>query len=105
MLKQDASSYKWVAATVGSEAAAPLELATGDAVVAIGGFNGTDPWPTLAVFEEMVAKHEIHYYAGESTDSFGGGTGSSAIAAWVAGHFKKETAGGETVYNLTTPAS
>jgi hypothetical protein len=51
----------WVAATEGSEGAAPLELATGDAVMAIGGFNGTDPWPTLAGFKELVAKHEIHY--------------------------------------------
>ncbi len=37
LLEQDASSYKWVAATEGSEAAAPLELATGDAVMASAG--------------------------------------------------------------------
>ena len=105
LLEQDASSYKWVAATVGSEAAAPLELATGGAVMAIGGFNGTDPWPTLAVFEGLVAKHEIHYYVGADSQSFGGGQGSSAITKWVAAHFTKETVGGETVYNLTEPTS
>jgi 4-amino-4-deoxy-L-arabinose transferase-like glycosyltransferase len=105
LLEQDASSYKWVAATEGSEAAAPLELATGDAVMAIGGFNGTDPWPTLAVFEELVARHEVHYYIGQGSESFGGGRGSSAIASWVAAHFKKETVDGQTVYNLTQPLS
>jgi 4-amino-4-deoxy-L-arabinose transferase-like glycosyltransferase len=105
LLQQDASSYKWVAATEGSEEAAPLELATGDAVMAIGGFNGTDPWPTLAVFEELVANHEIHYYVGQGSESFGGGRGSSAIASWVAAHFKKETVGGQTVYDLTQPLS
>jgi len=105
LLEQDASSYKWVAATVGSEAAAPIELATGDAVVAIGGFNGTDPWPTLAGFEALVAKHEIHYYVGADSESFGGGQGSSAITKWVAAHFTKETVGGETVYDLTKPTS
>jgi hypothetical protein len=105
LLEQGASSYKWVAATEGSEGAAPLELATGDAVMAIGGFNGTDPWPTLAVFKELVAKHEIHYYVGQGSESFGGGRGSSAIASWVAAHFKKETVGGETVYDLTQPLS
>jgi len=105
LLERDASSYKWVAATEGSEGAAPLELATGDAVLAIGGFNGTDPWPTLAVFKELVAKHEIHYYVGQGSQSFGGGRGSSAIASWVAAHFKKETAGGQTVYDLTQPLS
>ena len=105
LLEQDASKYKWVAATEGSEAAAPLELATGDAVMSIGGFNGTDPWPTLAVFKELVANHEIHYYVGQGSQSFGGGRGSSAIAAWVTAHFKKQTVGGETVYNLTEPLS
>jgi 4-amino-4-deoxy-L-arabinose transferase-like glycosyltransferase len=105
LLEEDASSYKWVAATEGSEGAAPIELATGDAVMAIGGFNGTDPWPTLAVFEELVANHEIHYYVGQGSESFGGGRGSSAIASWVAAHFKKETVGGETVYDLTQPLS
>ena len=105
LLEQDASSYKWVAATEGSEGAAPLELATGDPVMSIGGFNGTDPWPTLAVFKELVADHEIHYYVGQGSQSFGGGQGSSAVTAWVAAHFEKQTVGGETVYNLTVPLS
>ena len=102
LLEQDASQYKWIAATEGSQSAAPIELATGgDAVMAIGGFNGTDPSPTLAQFEAMVANHEIHYYVGQSSNSFGGGSGSSAISSWVAVHFKSETVGGATVYNLT----
>jgi 4-amino-4-deoxy-L-arabinose transferase-like glycosyltransferase len=105
LLEQDAASYKWVAATEGSESAAPLELATGNAVMAIGGFNGTDPWPTLAVFKALVAKHEIHYYVGQGSQSFGGGRGSSAIATWVAAHFTKQTVGGQTVYDLTKPLS
>jgi 4-amino-4-deoxy-L-arabinose transferase-like glycosyltransferase len=105
LLEQDAGRYTWVAATEGSEEAAPLELATGDAVMAIGGFNGTDPWPTLAVFKDLVAKHEIHYYVGQGSQSFGGGRGSSAIAAWVAAHFTKQTVGGQTVYDLTKPSS
>jgi 4-amino-4-deoxy-L-arabinose transferase-like glycosyltransferase len=105
LLEQDASSYKWVAATEGSTAAAPLELATGDAVMSIGGFNGTDPWPTLAVFKQLVANHEIHYYVGQGSQSFGGGRGSSAIATWVAAHFTKQTVGGQTVYDLTKPLS
>jgi 4-amino-4-deoxy-L-arabinose transferase-like glycosyltransferase len=102
LLEQDAAQYKWIAATEGSQSAAPIELATGgDAVMAIGGFNGTDPAPTLAEFEAMVAKHEIHYYVGQSNSSFGGGSGSSTIASWVAAHFTSETVGGVTVYNLT----
>jgi hypothetical protein len=74
-------------------------------VMSIGGFNGTDPWPTMAVFKELVAKAEVHYYIGQGSESFGGGTGSSAIAQWVAAHFTKQTAGGQTVYDLTKPIS
>jgi 4-amino-4-deoxy-L-arabinose transferase-like glycosyltransferase len=102
LLEQDASRYMWIAASEGTQEAAPIELATGgDAVLAIGGFNGTDPSPTLAQFEALVAKGEIHYYVGTSGNSFGGGSGSSAIAKWVAAHYKSETVGGVTVYNLT----
>jgi hypothetical protein len=104
LLTQDAAKYTWIAATEGSQSAAPIELATGgDAVMAIGGFNGSDPSPTLAQFESMVAKHEIHYYVGRGSTSFGGGTGSSAIESWVAAHYKSETVGGTTVYDLTQP--
>jgi 4-amino-4-deoxy-L-arabinose transferase-like glycosyltransferase len=104
LLERGAARYKWVAATEGSQEAAPLELATGgDPVMAIGGFNGTDPAPTLAEFKALVARHEIHYYIGRGSESFGGGQGSSAIAAWVAAHFKSTTVGGETVYDLTQP--
>ncbi|HEY1919896.1 MAG TPA: glycosyltransferase family 39 protein [Streptosporangiaceae bacterium] len=104
LLEAGASGYKWVAATEGSQEAAPLELATGgDPVMAIGGFNGTDPAPTLAEFKALVAKHEIHYYIGQNGESFGGGTNSSSIASWVAAHFKSQTVGGSTVYNLTEP--
>jgi 4-amino-4-deoxy-L-arabinose transferase-like glycosyltransferase len=105
LIEKDASAYKWAAATEGSEGAAPLQLATGDAVMAIGGFNGTDPWPTLAVFKELVAKHEVHYYVGQGSQSFGGGQGSSSIESWVTAHFKKLTVGGQTVYDLTQPTS
>jgi uncharacterized protein YndB with AHSA1/START domain len=100
LLTTDASKYKWIAATEGSQEAAPIELAAGgDAVVAIGGFNGSDPAPTLAQFESAVAKHEIRYYVGCGSESFGGGSGSSSIASWVAAHFTAQTVGGTTVRN------
>ena len=30
--------------------------------MAVGGFNGTDPWPTLAEFQRLVADKKIHYF-------------------------------------------
>jgi 4-amino-4-deoxy-L-arabinose transferase-like glycosyltransferase len=104
LLKHDAGAYTWAAATVGSESAAPLQLAAGEPVMSIGGFNGTDPAPSLAQFRRLVAEHEIHYFVGANAHSFGGGSGAaSAITRWVAAHFTARTVGGETVYDLTAP--
>ena len=105
LLKHGASGYRWAAATVSSDSAAPLQLASGDPIMSIGGFNGTDPAPTLAQFERYVADHEIHYFVGANSDSFGGGSGDAAqITAWVQAHFRAETVGGETVYNIAGSA-
>ena len=104
LLEQDASHYTWAAAAVGSQSASPLQLATSDPIMSIGGFDGTDPAPTLAQFERYVAEHKIHYFVGGSAHGFGGGSGdAAAITKWVSSHYKAETTGGETVYNLTEP--
>jgi 4-amino-4-deoxy-L-arabinose transferase-like glycosyltransferase len=104
LIERDASAYTWAAATVGSESAAPLQLATDQPVMSIGGFNGTDPAPTLSEFKHLVAEHKIHYFVGQNSDSFGGGSGpAAAITSWVKAHFRSQTVGGDTVYNLTEP--
>ncbi|MFF9902565.1 ArnT family glycosyltransferase [Streptomyces olivaceus] len=106
LLETDAGSYTWAAAAIGSQNAASYQLSTGDPVMAIGGFNGTDPSPTLAQFKEYVAEGEIHYFIGGGT---GGGTGgddsgtASQITSWVEAHFKEVTAGSATFYDLTQP--
>jgi 4-amino-4-deoxy-L-arabinose transferase-like glycosyltransferase len=106
LLKDGAAGYTWVAATVGSESAAPFQLATGDPIMAIGGFNGTDPAPTLAQFEKYVSEHKVHYFIGQNQASFGGGSGDAAqITTWVQKHFTSQTIAGITVYNLTSPVS
>jgi hypothetical protein len=114
LLETGASSYQWVAATDGSDSAAALELRTdGLPVMAIGGFSGGDPTPTLAAFEQMVAAHEVHYFIADGTGGTGGGFGgrggassdASQITSWVEAHFTAKTVGGETVYDLTAPTS
>ncbi len=102
LLERDASRYRWAAATVGTQSAAPLQLATRQPMLAIGGFNGSDPAPTLAQFRKLVAAGQIHYFVGANSSSFGGGTGSAAqITSWVAAHFTAQTVGGVRVYDLT----
>jgi 4-amino-4-deoxy-L-arabinose transferase-like glycosyltransferase len=106
LLQAGAGHYTWVAATVNSNSAAGYQLASGDPVMAIGGFNGTDPAPTLAQFEKFVAQGKIHYFiAGGGAGGFGSGVrgdDASQITTWVEGHFSAKSVGGTTIYNLTT---
>ena len=113
-LQTNAGQYKWVAATINSNSAAGYQLASGDPVMAIGGFNGTDPAPTLAQFEQYVREGKIHYFI-SSGGGFGGGGGgiggggsgsdASKISSWVTSHFTAKTVGGSTIYDLTQPTT
>jgi 4-amino-4-deoxy-L-arabinose transferase-like glycosyltransferase len=110
-LSADANSYRWVAAAIGSQNAAGLQLGTGLPVMAIGGFNGSDPSPTLAQFQQYVADGDIHYFASSGSSGSGGGRGGSGtgsgtgsqISAWVAANFTQVTLGSSTFYDLTQP--
>ncbi len=111
-LSADADSYRWVAAAVGSQNAAGLQLGTGLPVMAIGGFNGSDPSPTLAQFQQWVTDGDIHYFAASGVLGGGrgpGGMGRSGTAAqvteWVEANFRAVTIGTSTFYDLTQPAS
>jgi 4-amino-4-deoxy-L-arabinose transferase-like glycosyltransferase len=108
LLESGASGYRWAAAAVGSSSAASLELGSnGIPVMAIGGFSGSDPAPTLAQFEKLVSAHEIHYFVASGSGGPGGRGGGSGygsqITAWVKAHFTARTVGGMTVYDLTAP--
>jgi hypothetical protein len=102
LLEQDADQYTWVAAAVGSNNASSYQLATEEPVMAIGGFNGSDPSPTLEQFQEYVAAGKIHYFIGGGgfSGQNGGSNASSEIAAWVQENFEATTLDGVTLYDL-----
>ncbi|MEU9026023.1 glycosyltransferase family 39 protein [Streptomyces sp. NPDC048383] len=130
-LRADADRYTWAAAAVGSQNAASYQLASGEPVMAIGGFNGSDPSPTLEQFQAYVKAGRIHWFiaqsgsqngsqngseagapaaagaagaAGPGTTTGGGrpgGAAGSAIESWVRAGFKATTIGGTTFYDLT----
>ncbi|MCS0639490.1 glycosyltransferase family 39 protein [Streptomyces sp. LP05-1] len=124
-LSDGADGYTWAAAAVGSQNAASYQLATEKPVMAIGGFNGSDPSPTLAQFKAYVAAGRIHYFiasggreggrggtqaegrsgeaAGGRSAGPGGGT-STAITSWVESTFTKVTVDGTVLYDLTAKA-
>jgi 4-amino-4-deoxy-L-arabinose transferase-like glycosyltransferase len=109
LLQEDASSYDWVAAAVGSNSAAGYQLASQEPVMAIGGFNGSDPSPTLAQFKAWVSEGRIHYFLASGGGIGGGGGGPSAgggssidITSWVADTYTATTVDGVTLYDLSS---
>jgi len=105
LLRNGATGYSWSAAAVTAMGAAPLQIASGVPVMAIGGFNGTDPTPTPAEFQKLVAQGKVHYFVATGGAPGGAGRGtSSEISAWVAANYTARTVGGYTVYDLTTGA-
>jgi len=107
LLEKDGSKYTWVAAAIGSNEASGYQLATQLPVMPIGGFNGSDPYPSLAQFQKYVAQGKIHYFlgGGGAGQANGGSNVGSQISAWVKAHFTAKTVDGVTIYDLTSPTS
>jgi 4-amino-4-deoxy-L-arabinose transferase-like glycosyltransferase len=120
---------RWSAATVGAQQSAGLALASGTAVMGIGGFSGSDPAPSLEQFQASVAAGEVRYFVpgggpgggrpGDLAGEIIGGPGAEApdggpgladrggvgsqIATWVEQNFTAVRIGGQTVYDLDRP--
>ncbi|MFF8768593.1 ArnT family glycosyltransferase [Kitasatospora sp. NPDC015120] len=121
LLERGADGYRWAAATVGSQNAAGYQLASGVPVMALGGFNGSDPSLSLEAFQRYVAEGKVHWFiaggsfrvlGGEAggTNAAPGGPGGEAgpsqtarIEAWVTSHYTATTVGGATFYDLGQP--
>jgi len=80
---------KWIVAISSSQEAGSIELATGLPVMAMGGFTGSDPTPTLDQLKSYVASGELRFVltGGGLGGGFGGGQGGTDITTqrndWV----------------------
>lgn len=101
LLSADADRYTWVAATTGAQNAASYQLASRQPVMAIGGFNGSDPYPSLEQFQRYVAEGRIHYFIGGVGGGGPSGRTAGQIATWVAQNYTATTVGSVSVYDLT----
>ncbi|MHB8987002.1 MAG: mannosyltransferase YkcB-related protein, partial [Eubacteriales bacterium] len=72
-------------AATDSHTAAPYIIETGKAVMAMGGFSGSDPILTVEKLQKMVANKEVKYFLISSGSGFGGrgGGGSSEVMDWI----------------------
>lgn len=79
-LEKNKGNAQYLFATADSSTAAPYIIKTKQAVMAMGGFNGTDPAITLKQFKKLVKSGKVKYYydAGKS-----GGTSNTEIVNWI----------------------
>ena len=106
-LEKNRHGAEFLVAAESSMTSAPIIIATGQPVITIGGFSGSDPAPTLAEFKALVATGKVRYLlAGGGFGGFGGGgpgggrgTGSE-ITAWARSVGTTVTVGNTTLYDL-----
>jgi hypothetical protein len=106
---------RWIVAVTGSQEAAAIQLAAEQPVMAMGGFTGGDPTPTLAQLQAYVRSGELRYVlAGRGAGGgFGGGPGgfgrSTETSAWLRSSCTVVTVpgatGGATLYDCGASAS
>jgi 4-amino-4-deoxy-L-arabinose transferase-like glycosyltransferase len=100
----------WIAAVEGSMNAESLELTSGQPVMAMGGFLGSDPTPTLSQFQSLVAQGKVRYLLVQSGGGGGGASGGTVaqVVSWAEAHGRAVTIAGVsgfTVYDLQGAAA
>ncbi|MEU0457282.1 hypothetical protein ABZ322_30720 [Streptomyces sp. NPDC006129] len=101
-LKKHRDGAKWLLAVSGSQGAAQLIVSSGEPVISMWGWSGSDKAMTLARLKELVKDGELHYV--QLGGGMGGGPGggsavSSEVTAWV---WKHGTAVRESDYSKST---
>lgn len=95
----------WAAATTGSQNAALYQLATGRAVMSIGGFSTGDVYPTLNDFQLYVANKKIGYYIHQPgiLDWAAASPNTRAVVSWIEASFTSEEVDGVRLFDLSRP--
>lgn len=85
-LKENQDGAKWLLAVSSSQSAAQLILSSGEPVISMWGWSGSDNAMTLARLKELVEKGELHYIqlgGGMGGGMGGGSTAGSEVTEWV----------------------
>ena len=103
-LLQNQNGATWLVAVDSANESAAIQLTSGQPVMAIGGFNGSDTPLTLEQFKQLVADGKLKYYAASSHGHGGGPNGgNSEITNWIKKNGKVVNYGGSdvTLYELS----
>jgi 4-amino-4-deoxy-L-arabinose transferase-like glycosyltransferase len=105
-LEQHQGSATWLVAVASSNQGAPIELATGKPVLAMGGFSGGDPAMTVAKLQALVRSGQLRYVLVGGNGGPGGG--SQTVTTWVTQHgtlVSSSESGTSGLYDLSGAAS
>ena len=105
-LVSNRGSASWIVAVQGADQAATIELATGEPVMAMGGFSGTDPTPTLDQLKAYVASGQLRYVIVGGNGPGGDRGGSSDVTSWITTNGSLVASiSGVSLYDLSGAAS
>lgn len=102
MIRDVPDAVSWTAMTVGSENAALYQLHTGRAVIAIGGFSGSDQFPLESAIKKIIRNVTAGYYIhqpgilkwGPSSDN------TRTVVHWILDNCQRTTVEHLDVYDL-----
>lgn len=99
---RESSPSTWAAATYTAQNAAQYQLASERPVIALGGWLGNDPAPTIDQFKTLVQEGKIAYFIWQHpiVDEVPLGEDAIAITVWVQSNFRGESIDGATIYKL-----
>lgn len=95
-VEKNQGSATYLFATTDASTAAPYIISSGKSVMALGGFNGTDPSITLTEFKKLVKEGKIKYFysggkgmMGGNSENTTGATGEiEKIVKWIEANAK-----------------
>lgn len=99
-LKKHQDGAEWLLAVSGSQSAAQLILSSGEPVISMWGWSGSDRAMTLAKLKDLVRNGQLHYIqvsGGGTGGGMGGGSAlSTEVTEWVREHGTEVTDVGDT---------
>ena len=98
-LEKHRGTATYLVATPSSNEAAPIIIATGQPVMSLGGFTGSDPILTTAKLAALARQGVVRYFL--LGGGGGPGGGSDTLTSWIQQHSRVITVAGTQLYQYT----